>query len=411
MLFVNCLLTTHGNFTSMVEKAFKSDPSFVEALDRACRKFVNHNAVTQKYKSTAKSPELLAKYCDSLLKKSSKNDDAGEIEKLLDGVMTVFRYLEDNDVFQKFYSKALAKRLVNSNSASDDAEASMISKLKQTCGYEWTQKFQRMFQDMGTSKDLMGRFGKRTASTAGDEQTVKDFGVMVLTSGSWPFNASSEVLTLPPVMEKCMERFKLFYMSEHQGRVLKWLSNLSKGEIVTHFTKDPKSAKPMKYTLQASTYQMAILLQYNAADAVTMDELVATLSASRETLAPVMAVLCKTKLVIASGETFKLNPDFKNKKLKVNINMPIKSEQKAESEKVHADIEEDRKMVIQACIVRLMKTRKRMKHNDLLTESLEQLKSRFKPQIGQIKKQIGQLIDKEYLERVEGTRDEYNYLA
>ena len=91
MLFVNCLLTTHGNFTSMVEKAFKSDPSFVEALDRACRKFVNHNAVTQKYKSTAKSPELLAKYCDSLLKKSSKNDDAGEIEKLLDGVMTVFR--------------------------------------------------------------------------------------------------------------------------------------------------------------------------------------------------------------------------------------------------------------------------------------------------------------------------------
>ena len=98
-----------------------------------------------------------------------------------------------------------------------------------------------------------------------------------------------------------------------------------------------------------------------------------------------LQVLCKTKLVIASGETFKLNPDFKNKKLKVNINMPIKSEQKAESEKVHADIEEDRKMVIQACIVRLMKTRKRMKHNDLLTESLEQLKSRFKPQIGQIK--------------------------
>ena len=48
--------------------------------------------------------------------------------------------------FQKFYSKMLAKRLVNANSASDDAESSMISKLKQTCGYEWTSKFQRMFQ-------------------------------------------------------------------------------------------------------------------------------------------------------------------------------------------------------------------------------------------------------------------------
>lgn len=44
--------------------------------------------------------------------------------------MVIFRYIEDKDVFQKFYSKMLAKRLVQQNSASDDAEASMISKLK-----------------------------------------------------------------------------------------------------------------------------------------------------------------------------------------------------------------------------------------------------------------------------------------
>jgi hypothetical protein len=44
--------------------------------------------------------------------------------------MVVFKYIEDKDVFQKFYSKMLAKRLVQHNSTSDDAEASMISKLK-----------------------------------------------------------------------------------------------------------------------------------------------------------------------------------------------------------------------------------------------------------------------------------------
>ena len=44
--------------------------------------------------------------------------------------MIVFKYIEDKDVFQKFYSKMLAKRLVNQTSASDDAEANMISKLK-----------------------------------------------------------------------------------------------------------------------------------------------------------------------------------------------------------------------------------------------------------------------------------------
>lgn len=44
--------------------------------------------------------------------------------------MVVFKYLEDKDVFQKFYSKMLAKRLVQHASASDDAEESMISRLK-----------------------------------------------------------------------------------------------------------------------------------------------------------------------------------------------------------------------------------------------------------------------------------------
>jgi len=44
--------------------------------------------------------------------------------------MIAFKYVEDKDVFQKFYSKMLAKRLVNNMSALEDAEESMISKLK-----------------------------------------------------------------------------------------------------------------------------------------------------------------------------------------------------------------------------------------------------------------------------------------
>ena len=59
--------------------------------------------------------------------------------------MTLFKFIEDKDVFQKFYSKSLAQRLIHSASASDDAEASMISKLKDACGFEYTSKLTRMF--------------------------------------------------------------------------------------------------------------------------------------------------------------------------------------------------------------------------------------------------------------------------
>jgi cullin 1 len=58
--------------------------------------------------------------------------------------MVIFKYLEEKDVFQTFYSTMLKKRLIHGVSASDEAEASMISKLKEqvkeACGFEYTKR-------------------------------------------------------------------------------------------------------------------------------------------------------------------------------------------------------------------------------------------------------------------------------
>ena len=62
--------------------------------------------------------------------------------------MVLFKYIEDKDVFQQFYTTKLSKRLIHGVSASDEAEASMISKLKEACGFEYTNKLQRMFTGM-----------------------------------------------------------------------------------------------------------------------------------------------------------------------------------------------------------------------------------------------------------------------
>lgn len=72
--------------------------------------------------------------------------------------MVVFKYIEDKDVFQTFYSKMLAKRLIHGTSASEDLESSMIGKLKAACGYEYTSKLQRMFTDISLSRELLARF-------------------------------------------------------------------------------------------------------------------------------------------------------------------------------------------------------------------------------------------------------------
>lgn len=56
-----------------------------------------------------------------------------EIEAVLDKTMVLFRFLQEKDVFERYYKQHLAKRLLLNKSVSDDSEKNMISKLKVSC--------------------------------------------------------------------------------------------------------------------------------------------------------------------------------------------------------------------------------------------------------------------------------------
>ncbi|KAJ4164719.1 hypothetical protein LMH87_006381 [Akanthomyces muscarius] len=407
-VYVDALLEIHTKYQALVKYAFNDEPEFTRSLDNACREFVNRNEVCKS--GSNKSPELLAKYTDVLLRKSSTSIEESELERTLSQLMTVFKYIEDKDVFQKFYSRMLARRLVHANSSSDDAETSMISKLKEACGFEYTNKLQRMFQDMQISKDLNKEFREHLAGI--DSQKTIDSTFSILGTGFWPLQAPSTHFQPPPEIGGEIEKFTRFYKHKHDGRKLTWLWHLCKGEIKTGYCKSSKTP----FTFQVSVYQMAILLLFNEKDSYVYEDMLSATALSTEVLDQALAVILKAKvLLVAGGEkpgpgkTFNLNYDFKNKKIRVNLNLGGVKEAKQEEAETNKTIEEDRKLLLQSAIVRIMKARKKMKHTQLVSETINQIRTRFVPKVADIKKCIEILLDKEYLERLDD--DELGYLA
>jgi cullin 1 len=410
-VYVDALLEIHTQYQGLVKKAFKDEPEFTRSLDNACREFVNRNQVCKS--GSNKSPELLAKYTDSLLKKSATGAEENDLENTLTQIMTVFKYIEDKDVFQKFYSRMLARRLVHTASSSDDAETSMISKLKEACGFEYTNKLQRMFQDMQISKDLNGGYKEFESKLNDGEDKGVDAQYSILGTGFWPLTAPNTDFTPPPEIAKAYERFQRFYNQKHSGRKLTWLWQLCKGEVKANYCKASKTP----YTFQVSTYQMAILLLFNENDMNSYEDIMKATQLNSEMLDPALGIFLKAKVLAMTpdsdkpglGKTFHLNYDFKSKKIRVNLNIAVKSEQKQEVDDTHKTIEEDRKLLMQSAIVRIMKARKKMKHSQLVSETINQIRSRFVPKVPDIKKCIDILLEKEYLERLDD--DELGYLA
>lgn len=408
--YVTVLLNVHHKYNTLITEAFKSDATFTASLDKACRTFINDNTVT-KSEGPGKSPELIAKYCDLLLKKSPKNPEEQETLEILNGVMLVFKYLEDKDVFQTFYSKMLAKRLIHGSSSSDYLEGQMISKLKQNCGQEYTSKLARMFADIGLSKDIQTRF----LETSDGKGLAIDFSVLVLATGSWPLAGSSTNFSIPRELAPAEASFTKYYQREFSGRKVTWLHHISKGEVKARFP----SVKT-GYILQCSTYQMGVMLQFNERNSISAEELQVATQLNDQALRTTVLSLVKTEILtmspddeatITKNHMFTVNDAFKSRKNRVMINVPIREAQAKENAETQKFIEEGRRAEVQAAIVRIMKRSKTLSHSNLISEVITQVQNRFRPPIPFIKKCIDLLIEKEYLERVENEKDVYAYKA
>ncbi|KDN34960.1 hypothetical protein RSAG8_12011, partial [Rhizoctonia solani AG-8 WAC10335] len=402
---VDTLSEVYCKNQDIVSRRFRGEAlsAFVATLDRAFRDLVNQNTAIGA--SPTSFPELLAKYTDALLRKNNKLCEEDALEDQLNKVMSLFKYIEDKDVFQTFYTIKLSRRLLYGLSRSDEHEAYMISKLKEGCGFEYTDKLQRMFTDIQLSKDLTNQFRERVEISHSAADLEVTFSVMILGTNVWPLSTPTHHLIVPRDILPTYEQFQRFYQNKHSGRKLIWLWSYSENELRTNYLNQI-------YVLMTSSYQMAVLIQYNENDVLSLDELVTATGTPGELLTQVLAVLVKARILISKEtEQYGLNLNFKSKKIRVKLNQPIKAEVKHEPADVLKNVYEDRKYVIQATVVRIMKARQTMKNQALVQEAMSQISTRFAPRTADVKKAIDKLIEKEYIERVNDEMDLFKYVA
>lgn len=177
-----------------------------------------------------------------------------------------------------------------------------------------------------------------------------------------------------------------------------------------------------KHELTVSTYQMAILMLFNLSDRHSFSHIAGeTGISSVELKRQLQSLACsKYKILLKQpksrdvneSDEFHFNSHFTNPQFRLKLpTLVAPRETESESKETREKVEEARKHMIDATIVRVMKSRNRMDHNHLISEVTSQLLSRFPPDPTLIKKRIEVLIDREYLERDIDDRKAYKYMA
>ncbi|MBA0826054.1 hypothetical protein Goarm_010947, partial [Gossypium armourianum] len=203
-----------------------------------------------------------------------------------------------------------------------------------------------------------------------------DLTVTVLTTGFWPSYKSFD-LNLPAEMVKCVEVFKGFYETKTKHRKLTWIYSLGTCHINGKF-------EQKIIELIVSTYQAAVLLLFNASDRLSYSEIMAHLNLTHDDLLRLLHSLSCAKYRILSkepntktishGDYFEFNSKFTDKLRRIKVPLPLVDERK----KVVEDVDKDRRYAIDAALVRIMKSRKVLGHQQLVSECVEQLSRMFK---------------------------------
>jgi cullin 3 len=377
--WVDDVLRLKEKFDTMWKNCLAEDLVLHTALTKSFSDFINQ---------FTRCSEYVSLFIDDNLKRGIKGKTEGEIDDVLDKATTLLKYIQDRDMFERYYKKHLARRLLHGKSESADVEKQMISRMKLEIGNAFTSKLEGMFKDMTMSEELTTGYRTHIANLGDLDRKQIDLGIHMLTTNCWPMESmggsasrledgTQTSCNWPSEVQTLQESFKAFYLKERNGRRLTWLGFLGNADIRCVFPKIPGKegvlGRERRHEINMPTYGMVIVLLFNDLaddESLVFEEIQQRTNIPNQDLARMLHTLSvnpKAKVLrkepdnkeVRPGDKFFFNTSFTSKNIKIKAPVMIGAVNKVEGDEERKETEtkndEHRGYVIDTAIVRIMK--------------------------------------------------------
>jgi cullin 1 len=385
------LINQFNDLNNICSKYLLNTPSSIYSKKVVRLETLLNTAFIQKIQTINHFSKDLAELSDCYLKNSKKKKTNEEIKDVLKSICKFFTFVDNKDEFIEYYKNLLSYRLINNKSRDFDNEKVMILNFKLTSGISYTSSLEGIINDPGFKNNIQIEY-------------PLNFNTRVLSLGNWcSFNKLEPIL--PNIMREYIQKYLQQYKIHNSNRKINFNFSLGNCDVVMNIQKK-------KFILSTSPIQAIVLLLFNNNIKYNLSKIMDVIGLDKFQLNGIIGSLCfgKKKILlkepntkkISKSDIFSVNNNFSSSITRIYLPR-VKYKHKNISEKININ----RNIIIDAVIVRIMKSRKVLSHCDLMSNVISQINN-FKPSIKHIKHRIEKLINREYLER---TEDGYTYLA
>ncbi|KAH3765828.1 Cullin 1 [Pelomyxa schiedti] len=407
-VFIEQVLIIYNQYKRLLSSVFEDNTLLWKSFQNAFTDFMNNNAVTKPSPNQAvdKAPELIVQYlCDVVLFQGRDNVPEDMVEKTVIAVVPLFKTTHEETLFWLLSKKLSSYLMLDKPRLLINNFQYFVTQLKEI-KFSFCAQLQNMISDITVSTSLNEEFLHHTPLPF-------KWNLNVVRHGLWHLSVPGTTVQVPEQLQSAVDQFQTFYSNKFTGRKLLFLLNYSSAFTIM------KGDQILR--LSATAYQTIILLQLEKTEQMSLNELITNTSISiaelqhdLQPLVKLRIVHCKTPQPEWNEQTVIMLSNQRVPKSSIQVGHRVDCRQFSDA-KAEAcpgrQMMDDRKFLLKATIVRLMKAKKKSGHAELIQQTIAEVSKIFQPSEAAIKQAIESLIEQEYIARSTDKTSEYEYVS